>query len=543
MIESVSLSEAVIGTSTEQSDVVVIEQAAKLIAHSTEPEYAIQSILRLLSQLLGLNRGRVLIPDEHSGVLHIRYAYGLTREERERGVYSLGEGVSGRVMKTGQTALIQNIDDEPSYLGRAVSRTTLPNETVAYLALPLLRDDKPIGVLAVHRLRKRQRAFDKDITTLRIIATFISQILTVNRLIAEQTAELINENLYLKNALDNHGSNFGILGESPALQASLRQAYRVANTQVSVLLTGESGTGKEKFARMLHLASNRKDAPFVAINCAAIPQDLIESELFGHEKGSFTGATQSKKGKIELASGGTLFLDEIGDLDFDLQAKLLRMLQEQVIQRVGGTRELSVDVRIIAATHRNLQQAVNEGRFRMDLFYRLNVFPIHLPPLRDRVEDIRLLARHFLNIANHDYNRNVLLDENVMHKLARFDWPGNIRQLENVIKRAVLMAHTNHVNPAEIDIILGDESRVAMPQFGTPPIQPALQPVSNAQSGPAYSSGDSSIRPYAWVRDDESEHIISALRQAGGNKTRAAINMGLTPRQLRYRMVKLGIDL
>lgn len=543
MIESVSLPEVAAGTSAEQTDVVVIEQAARLIAHSTEPEYAIQSILRLLSQLLGLNRGRVLIPDEQSGVLHIRYAYGLTQEERERGVYSLGEGVSGRVMKTGQTALIQNIDDEPSYLGRAVSRTTLPNETVAYLALPLLRDDKPIGVLAVHRLRKRQRAFDKDITTLRIIATFIAQILTVNRLIAEQTAELINENLYLKNALDNHGSNFGILGESPALQASLRQAYRVANTQVSVLLTGESGTGKEKFARMLHLASNRKDAPFVAINCAAIPQDLIESELFGHEKGSFTGATQSKKGKIELASGGTLFLDEIGDLDFDLQAKLLRMLQEQVIQRVGGTRELSVDVRIIAATHRNLQQAVNEGRFRMDLFYRLNVFPIHLPPLRDRVEDIRLLARHFLNIANHDYNRNVLLDESVMHKLARFDWPGNIRQLENVIKRVVLMAHTNHVSPAEIDIILGEESRVAMPQFGAPPISPMLQPTTSSQAGQAYSGGDSSIRPYAWVRDDESEQIISALRQAGGNKTRAAINMGLTPRQLRYRMVKLGIEL
>ena len=538
MIESVSLPEVTAVPSAEQTDVVVIEQAARLIAHSTEPAYAIQSILRLLSQLLGLNRGRVLIPDEQNGVLHIRYAYGLTQEERERGVYGLGEGVSGRVMKTGQTALIQNIDDEPSYLGRAVSRTTLPSETVAYLALPLLRDDKPIGVLAVHRLRKRQRAFDKDITTLRIIATFIAQILTVNRLIAERTAELINENLYLKNALDSQGSNFGILGESPALQASLRQAYRVANTQVSVLLTGESGTGKEKFARMLHLASNRKDAPFVAINCAAIPQDLIESELFGHEKGSFTGATQSKKGKIELASGGTLFLDEIGDLDFDLQAKLLRMLQEQVIQRVGGNNEINVDVRIIAATHRNLQQAVNEGRFRMDLYYRLNVFPIHLPPLRERVEDIRLLARHFLNIANHDYNRNVLLDESVIHKLERFDWPGNIRQLENVIKRVVLMAHTNHVSPAEIDIILGDESRVAMPHFGVAPTAHAPAP----QAGSAYAQSESSIRPYAWVRDDESQQIVMALRQAGGNKTRAAINMGLTPRQLRYRMVKLGIE-
>jgi len=541
MSESLRLPDAAEATSKEQSDVVVMEQAARLIAHSTEPEFAIQNILRLLSQLLGLNRGRVMLPDEQTDVLHIRYAYGLTPEERERGVYSLGEGVSGRVMKTGQTALIQNIDEEPSYLARAVSRTTLPEETVSYIAVPLLRDNKPIGVLAVHRLRKRQRAFDMDITTLRIIATFIAQILTVNRLIAEQTAELINENLYLKNALDNHGSNFGILGESPALQASLRQAYRVANTQVSVMLTGESGTGKEKFARMLHLASTRKDAAFVAINCAAIPQDLIESELFGHEKGAFTGAAQSKKGKIELASGGTLFLDEIGDLDFDLQAKLLRMLQEQVIQRVGGTSEIRVDVRIIAATHRNLQQAVNEGRFRMDLFYRLNVFPIHLPPLRERLEDIRLLARHFLNIANHDYNRNVMLDETIMQKLERFDWPGNIRQLENVIKRAVLMAHTNNASPAEVEVILGDESRVAMPQYGASRHQAAAVPVP-AQPGQVYSHNDSSIRPYAWVRDDESEQIVLALRQASGNKTRAAINLGLTPRQLRYRMVKLGIE-
>jgi Nif-specific regulatory protein len=524
----------------EQIDGVVIEQAARLIAHSTEPDYAIQSILRLLSQLLGLNRGRVLLPDEQNGILHIRYAYGLTQAEKERGVYSLGEGVSGRVMKTGQTALIQNIDDEPHYLGRAVERPTLPNETVAYMALPLLRNDTPIGVLAVHRLRNRQRAFDKDLTTLRIIATFISQILTVNRLISERTAELINENQYLKTALDSQGGNFGILGESAALQAALRQAHRVANTQVSVMLTGESGTGKEKFARMLHLSSSRKDAPFVAINCAAIPQDLIESELFGHEKGSFTGATQTKKGKIELASGGTLFLDEIGDLDFDLQAKLLRVLQEQLIQRIGGAREINVDVRIVAATHRNLQQAVNEGRFRMDLFYRLNVFPIHLPPLRERIADIRILARHFINLANHDYKRNVMFDESVMQQLERFNWPGNIRQLENVIKRAVLMSHSNIITDAEVALILNEEAQVAMPQNQTETAPLDRYGPNNAT--PSFSVPESGVRPYAWVREDESEQIVNALRQAGGNKTRAAISLGMTPRQLRYRLVKLGID-
>ncbi len=517
-------------------DVVVIEQAAKLIAHSTDPDYAIQNILRFLSQMLGLNRGRVLLPDEQTGKLHIRYAYGLTDEEKQRGTYQINEGVSGRVLKTGQIALIQNIDDEPFYLGRAVERTTLPQETVSYIALPLLRDDKPIGVLAVHRIRHRQRSFDKDLSTLRVVATFIVQILMVNRLISERTAELVDENQYLKNALDNRGSAYGILGESTALQIALQQAQRVADTQASVLLTGESGTGKEKFARMLHLSSSRKDAPFVAINCAAIPKDLIESELFGHEKGSFTGATANKKGKIEMASGGTLFLDEVGDLSFDLQAKLLRVLQEQVIQRIGGNREIQVDVRIVAATHRNLQQAVNDGDFRMDLFYRLNVFPIHLPPLRERMADIRILARHFINVANHEYNRNVILDNDVITQLENYSWPGNIRQLENVIKRAVLMCPGHALVVNDVVSILNEEAQINL-------VQPhADLPQAEVMAVPELvTPNDSSVRPYAWVRADESERILAALRASGGNKTRAALSLGLSPRQLRYRLNKLGL--
>jgi len=519
------------------ADVIVIEQAAKLIAHSTEPDYAIQNILRLLSQMLGLNRGRVLLADEQTGNLAIRYAYGLTNEEKGRGVYRINEGVSGRVLRTGQTALIQNIDDEPFYLGRAVYRTSLPQETVSYIALPLLHEDKPIAVLAVHRIRNRQRSFDKDLSTLRIIATFIVQILMVNRLISERTAELIHENQYLKNALDSRGSSYGILGESTSLQVALLQAQRVANTQVSVLLTGESGTGKEKFARMLHLSSRRKDEPFVAINCAAIPQDLIESELFGHEKGSFTGAISSKKGKIEMAHGGSLFLDEVGDLNFDLQAKLLRVLQEQVIQRVGGTREMSVDVRIIAATHRNLQQAVNEGRFRMDLYYRLNVFPIHLPPLRERITDIRILARHFINIANHEYNRNVILNNDVITQLEHYSWPGNIRQLENVIKRAVLMCPNHSIAAGDINTILNEEAQITMGQGAIQAL-----PLQDSAVLPETQRVDSTLRPYAWVREDESEQIIAALRQSRGNKTRAAMSLGLTPRQLRYRLNKLDLQ-
>jgi Nif-specific regulatory protein len=522
------------------NDLLVIDEAAKLIGQSAETEHAINATLRLLSQMVGLNRGRVLLPDPATNSLHIRYAYGLTPEEKNRGVYGLGEGITGRVMKTGQTAIIQDIDDEPQYLRRAVERTTLPQETVAYIAVPLLKDDTPIGVLAAHRLRRRQRPFSDDLRILRVVATLITQMLQIQRLISERTAALVSENRSLKNALDSKGSAYGILGESTALSNALRHAHRVADTAASVLLTGESGTGKEKFARMLHLASSRKDGPFVALNCAAIPSDLLESELFGQEKGSFTGATQAKKGRIEMASGGTLFLDEIGDLDMELQSKLLRVLEEQTIQHVGGVRDIRVDVRVVAATHKNLQKAVNDGSFRIDLFYRLNVFPIHLPPLRERAGDVRILARHFLNAANHDYKRNVQFGPGVIERLDSYDWPGNIRQLENVVKRAVLMAGTEQMSFSEIEAILMQESNVSrnreVPRRMEPP--PSY---GNGMMRPDEPHTDTSVRPYAWVREDEAEAITTALQRCGGNKTRAALSLGLTPRQLRYRLEKLGL--
>jgi len=522
------------------NDLLVIDEAAKLIGQSAETEHAINATLRLLSQMVGLNRGRVLLPDPATNSLHISYAYGLTPEEKSRGVYGLGEGITGRVMKTGQTAIIQDIDDEPQYLRRAVERITLPQETVAYIAVPLLKDDTPIGVLAAHRLRRRQRPFSDDLRILRVVATLITQMLQIQRLISERTAALVSENRSLKNALDSKGSAYGILGESTALSNALRHAHRVADTAASVLLTGESGTGKEKFARMLHLASSRKDGPFVALNCAAIPSDLLESELFGHEKGSFTGATQAKKGRIEMASGGTLFLDEIGDLDMELQSKLLRVLEEQTIQHVGGVRDIRVDVRVVAATHKNLQKAVNDGSFRIDLFYRLNVFPIHLPPLRERAGDVRILARHFLNAANHDYKRNVQFGPGVIERLDSYDWPGNIRQLENVVKRAVLMAGTEQMSFSEIEAILMQESNVSrdreVPRRMEPP--PSY---GNSMMRPEEPHADASVRPYAWVREDEAEAITTALQRCGGNKTRAALSLGLTPRQLRYRLEKLGL--
>jgi len=530
--------------STPESELLVVQQAARLITRSAEPGPAIQGILRLLSQLLGLNRGRVLLPDPERTRLDIRYAYGLTAEERQRGSYQAGEGVSGRVFATGQLALIPNIDEEPVYLSRAVDRATLPNEAVAFLAVPIVLEERPIGVLGVHRLRFRERPFQRDLALLQVIATFIGQVLRVGELVAERTAQLLSENRLLRNRLESRGAQYGIIGESPALQQAIQQALQVARTGTTVLLLGESGTGKERFARMQHLASERADGPFISINCAAIPASLIESELFGHEKGAFTGAVGSKKGKIELADGGTLFLDEIGDLELELQAKLLKVLESRTIQRVGGARDIPVDVRIVAATHQNLQEAVNEHRFRLDLFYRLNVFPIRLPALRARHGDLAILARHFLDAANAEYGRRVSLGADAVTLLEGYAWPGNIRQLENLMKRAVLMSADGLIGRQLIEQILAEEEGVQSPSgvqrhpVATSPVTPAhLPPVSSLPPQPIEG-----LRPYAWVSEAEAEQIVAALRRCGGNKTRAAISLGLTPRQLRYRMKKLELE-
>ncbi|WP_295878888.1 sigma 54-interacting transcriptional regulator [uncultured Thiohalocapsa sp.] len=553
---------------TLESELLVIQQAARIISRSDDPEAAIQGILRLLSQLLGLNRGRVLLVDPSTATLAIRYAYGLTDEERARGRYALGEGITGRVFQTGQMEVVQDIDAEPSYLTRAVARGVLPQEPVAFLALPIQQHEQTIGVLAVHRLRQRERPFQRDLALLQVIATLVAQVLRVNDLVAERTAQLLSENRLLKNRLESRGASYGIIGQSPALHQAINQTLQVAATKTTVLLLGESGTGKERFARMQHVASKRADGPFVSVNCAAIPANLLESELFGHEKGAFTGAQAVKKGRMELADGGTLFLDEIGDLDLELQAKLLRVLEYKVVQRVGGTRDIPVDVRIVAATHQNLQEAVNDGRFRLDLFYRLNVFPIRLPPLRARAGDVPILARHFLNAANQEYGRNQVFGPGALELLERFGWPGNIRQLENLVKRAVLMSTESVIRRDLVQEILVEEEGIRQPGAagaGTEPgglsmAAPAGAGASRAPADPVplhhsepmtapgagvpgnpFDSAEPGLRPYARVRHDERDHIEQALRRHHGNKTRAALSLGLTPRQLRYRIVKLGI--
>jgi Nif-specific regulatory protein len=512
----------------------VIHAAAQLIGTSLDLSVSIGAVLKLLAERLHLKKGRVIQADADGGLLRVTYSHGLNDREIANGIYAIGEGVTGRVMSSGEIALVPDVHKEPAYIGR-ISSIESTRILPAYIAVPIMQNDTCIGVLAVQRESLDPPQSAGDIYVLQITAAMIGQILRIHTLIGERTGELMRENAHLKRVKSmEDAAVHGIVGQSTALRRALSEAEKAAASSATVLLIGESGCGKERFARMIHLASARRDKPFVCINCAAIPPNLLEAELFGHEKGSFSGATAQRKGKFEIAAGGTLFLDEIGDMTPDLQAKLLRVLQEKTVQRIGSNAEIPVDVRIISATNRQLNDAVKSGEFRLDLYYRLNVLPIHLPPLRDRDGDIELLALYFLARYNQQQHRNVLFTSKALRCLESYDWPGNVRQLENVIERLVIMSDADFITNDEIDRILGTETAITLDDLegdggrrrGRPSTPPAAE----------------SFKPHKKVCADERTRIIEVLRESDGNKTLAARRLGLSTRQLYYRLTKLKIE-
>jgi len=534
-------SRAAVETLADQERLLLVE-ATRRLTRCLEPARVIREMLQLMSELLGLNRGRVVLPDAQAptgGALYIAHAYGLTRDEVARGRYQSGEGITGQVMRSGVGTIVQDIDAEPAFICRAVRRETLPSGTVSFIAVPVMGAHGQLGVLGVHRLRARTRPLSSDLTVLNTMAALIGQVLQVNRLIDERTAVLEQENHRLRHALQAssavRANPAGIVGRSPLLRQALQQIEHVAMADVSVLLLGESGTGKEMFARALHLQSPRRGAPFVKINCGAIPEALFESELFGHERGAFTGAATARTGRFEQAHGGTLFLDEIGDLPLAMQVKLLRVLQERCVQRLGGQgREIPVDVRLVAATHHDLHQLVEQGRFRADLMYRLNVIPVRLPPLRERREDLPELVRVFTSRLNQSHQRNVVVGADALAALCAHDWPGNIRQLANVLERLVLLSFDGQIDPTVVARALADEASPGEPMNLAPAPAPALAPAAAPTTATA-------VRGYDRVRPEDRTRIEQALREAGGNRSRAARGLGMTARQLAYRLKVMGI--
>jgi len=330
--------------------------------------------------------------------------------------------------------------------------------------------------------------------------------------ISELKSRLEQENVYLQEERQAETAFAGVVGESPAIQKVLESVRLVAGTDATVLVTGDTGTGKEVVVRAIHQLSGRKDKILVKVNCAALPSGVIESELFGHEKGAFTGALARRVGRFELANRGTLFLDEVGDLPLELQAKLLRVLQEGEFERLGGTQTLKVNVRLIAATNRDLKGAVEQGRFRADLFYRLNVFPIAIPPLRERMEDVPRLTRHFVMIYASKMGKRIdTIGEKVLSELMAYGWPGNVRELQNVLERAVILSRSSRLEL--------DDSLVA--------------PAAGSRTQPGRT-----------LEDIERDHIVAVLESVGwrvSGKHGAGRILGLNRTTLEARMNKLGI--
>ncbi len=516
------------------NDALILE-ATRILTKAAPTEQKIVSVLRLLAEWAQLYYGRVLLPNYSANELQPAYSYGLNRERLAQGDYSVAfdQGLTGAVWRTGQLALVTNVLDEPIFLTRIAEPIDGKKTGIGFISVPIIADGKAIGVLSVQRRSNSPRLHSHDTDLLRVISSMLGFALL-------QMCQPVQYHVSIEtmksesDRLRELCANNGIIGNSPALLAAVKQIDNARKSDAPILLLGESGTGKEMFAAMAHQLSQRRTGPYLPLNCAAIPDQLLESELFGHEKGSFTGAHKNKKGKLQQAAGGTLFLDEIGDMPLDLQVKLLRVLQDRKVQPVGGDYPIDVDFRIITATHVNLKQAVESGRFRLDLFFRLNVIPISLPPLRERRSDIPLLAQYFLDRYQGMYRRQVSFTAGATERLQAYSWPGNIRQLQNVLERAVLQTDGSLLGAEHIEALLAQESEMHPRAYG--------QTVASLSAVPAQTVEKSEIRyrPYVRVDSHDREQLLATLQRTGGNQTRAAELLGMTLRQLRYRLAKLA---
>jgi len=467
------------------------------------------SALRILGDRLGMRRASIMLVEQDSANLKIAVAPGLSAEEMARGTYRVGEGVVGRVIESGRAMIIPDVGDEPMFLNRTRARHSYRG--ISFLCVPVKSGSETLGVLTADRVFAEDGTLEEDLRVLQIVSSMLAQ-----------TVQRFNEYIREKRRIEQLAAQLkrrfsfpNIIGDSDRMQDVFAVVTKVARTPVTVLLRGESGTGKELIARAIHYSSPRAKGPFVAVNCAALPETLLEGELFGSEKGAFTGAVATRKGRFELADGGTILLDEIGDLSPALQAKLLRVLQEGTFERLGGQRTLKSDARVIAATNRDLEAMIREGTFREDLYWRLNVVPVFLPALRERLEDLPLLIEHFLMDFSPTASRPMRLDRDAMGLLLRYPWPGNIRELENTIQRLVVLSDADTITPADLPMHL------LMPDLGASTENMTLEQEVEAL---------------------ERQRIVSALRAHANVQARAARALGITARQLGYKMRKYDLE-
>ena len=496
-------------------EIECLYEITKAIHGTLDLRKALYKVLDLLALHLGMNRGSITLLNPETSEIHIEVAHGISSAAKTKGRYKLGEGITGRVIETGRPMAVPSLNDEPLFLDRTRARSRIDKSKIAFICVPIKEGPRSIGALSVDRLFEGSSPPQEDVRLLSIISSLIAQKVGLLEKINLEKDRLSKENIRLREELGKKYSFTNIIGNSRKMQEVFHLISQVAKSNANVLLLGESGTGKELAANAIHYNSLRSSNPFIKVNCAALPGNLVEAELFGYEKGAFTGATKQKEGKFELANNGTIFLDEIGSLILESQAKLLRVLQEKEMERLGGTKVFKINVRLIAATNIDLSMAVEQGSFQEALFYRLNVYPIYLPPLRERESDLLLLADFFLEKYAKEYSKDIKrISTPAIDALTRYHWPGNVRELENCIERAVLLCEEQVIHSYHLPL--------------------TLQTAEDTGTQQSKSLEEA-------VESFEQDMLIDALKSSRGNMRQAANALRTTERIFGYKVKKYGI--
>ena len=513
-------------------------EISKILGSSLDLSKTLREVMNVLGIQMDTRRGMISLLHQ-SGELHLVGASGMSNEEFHRGRYRVGEGITGRIFQTGMPSVVADISKEPLFLNRTAAAEQVPGKTIAFIGVPIKAASETLGVLSIDRVVDGHlHSFDHDVRFLTMIANLVGQTVRLHRNVTAERTQLMEEKRQLKRELQGKYSLDNVIGISKAMQEVFAEVHQSAPSRSTMLLRGESGTGKEVIARAIHYLSPRKDGPFIKVNCAALSETLLESELFGHEKGAFTGAQAERKGRFELANGGTLFLDEIGDISPAFQAKLLRVLQEREFERVGGTRSIKVDVRLITATNRDLEQAVAKGDFRADLYYRINVVSIFIPPLRERREDIPYLVEFLLAKFKRENQREVVLSPEALNSLMNCYWPGNVRQLENCIERTATMTRGNVIGDSNLPCTqnkcltkLLHEPETTVHVLHAPQKRTVI-PIKEISAAVHTEQPPTSER----------ERLVWGLEQCGWVQAKAARLLNISARQMGYALLKHGIE-
>lgn len=556
--------------SRAHSALMGIYKISTLLTGPTQLEMALSGVINLLSSFLDMDNGLIALLDEEdrtTTVVGSGWSEATAREHFER----LPELAVGQIVVSGMPLVVRNIAESPLFANSSELNYGDPSIQRSFVGVPIKGDSRTVGIIMIERLdgNSSPHTLDDDVRFLTMVANLVGQTVALQTLVARDRERLMSDRNRLEKELEqrtesNHEGIDWIIGESAAIRDVVEKIQQVARCNLPVLLCGESGTGKELFARAIHEYSPRSQKAYIRLNCAALSETVLESELFGHERGAFTGAVGLRKGRFEMANGGTLFLDEIGEISAAFQAKLLRVLQEGEFERVGGSRTIKVDVRLVAATNRNLEAAVLAGQFRSDLYYRISVVPIFLPPLRERREDVGMLAKEFLRRFNKEHGVSLTLSKRAMDVLTACDFPGNVRELESCVRRTAALAKNSMIvvedfscsNESCFSLVMG-KSLNKMQQRETgyvplPVISPSVKrswPVRKVAQ-PASVAVDNGLEKTSSVEssrsaDDttERQRFVDAMEKSGWVQAKAARILGLTARQMGYALRKHSVEI